>query len=105
ISRWQSRIGGERNVLRVRPESSENLASIRHRVINSSARLRFSQVFISWRFISKIVALESHGHGLPGIRSISEGGPHATQASRMSFAAIQPMSTSVTNICQAYVFP
>ena len=39
ISWWQSRMGGERNVRRVLPASSEKDASFRHRAMTSSARV------------------------------------------------------------------
>ena len=79
ISWWQSRMGGERNVRRVLPVSSEKDASFRHRWMTSAARVVIAVVCTGFQFGTETLEI---------------------QDSRMTFAATQPRRTSATRTSQ-----
>jgi hypothetical protein len=54
------RIGGERNVRRVPPASSEKVASFRQRTIDSSARFRISLGVAIVMFAIALVGMSFH---------------------------------------------
>ena len=55
ISRWQSRMGAERKVRRVRPESSLKRESIRQRAMTSLARSVMSSIIRARRYRRRVM--------------------------------------------------